>query len=174
MNGTRACCLKTVMGSYRFFKFHFQTIGQSHLFQGGFDISKCNHKFFSHLHLIKTKQISNATCKVVLILGVSVIHISAVGQSSFAIESYDANFLSATSLRLCETQNALQLPMFFFFFLSFCQPYPEYRKIRRKKLFYRPSNRQYNSVICSDKKEIFRVYSFSEQVAAKGNSVEVT
>ena len=39
-------------------------------------------------------------------------------------------------LCLCETHNALQLPMFFFFpfFSFFCQPYPEYRGIRSKKL----------------------------------------
>ena len=32
-------------------------------------------------------------------------------------------------MRLCETQNALQLPVFFFvfFFLFFCKPYPELR-----------------------------------------------
>ena len=41
-------------------------------------------------------------------------------------------------LRLRETHNALQLPVFFFFFLFFCQRYPEYRGIRSKKLFYRP------------------------------------
>ena len=40
-------------------------------------------------------------------------------------------------LRLCETHNALQLPVFFFF-LFFCQRYPEYRGIRSKKIFYRP------------------------------------
>ena len=40
-------------------------------------------------------------------------------------------------LRLRETHNALQLPVFFFFFLFFCQRYPEYRRIRNKKLFYR-------------------------------------
>ena len=43
MNGTRVCCLTSMMDSYRFFKFHFQIIGQSHLFQGGFAIS--NHYY---------------------------------------------------------------------------------------------------------------------------------
>ena len=38
-------------------------------------------------------------------------------------------------LRLRETHNALQLPVFFFF-LFFCKRYPEYRGIRSKKLFY--------------------------------------
>ena len=42
-------------------------------------------------------------------------------------------------LRLRETHNALQLPVFFFFSF-FCWPYPEYRGIRRKKLFYKPLN----------------------------------
>ena len=44
-------------------------------------------------------------------------------------------------LRLRETHNALQLPVFFFSFFSFsffCQRYPEYRGIRSKRLFYRP------------------------------------
>ena len=79
-------------------------------------------------------------------------------------------------LRLRETHNALQLPVFFFFsfFSFFCQPYPEYRGIRSNKLFYRPLNSWYNSVICSYKKDIFRVYSFSEEVAAKGNSLKST
>ena len=41
-------------------------------------------------------------------------------------------------LRLRETHNALQLLVLFFFFFSFFyQPYPEYRTIRGKKLFYR-------------------------------------
>ena len=75
-------------------------------------------------------------------------------------------------LLLRETHNTLQLPVFFFFsfFSFFCQPYSEYRGIRSKKLFYRPLNSLYNSVICSYKKEISQVYSFSEQVTAKGNS----
>ena len=64
--------------------------------------------------------------------------------------------------RLCETHNALQLRMFFFFSF-FRQLYPEYRGIRSKTLFYRPSNRY------RIKKEDFQVYSFSEQAAAKGN-----
>ena len=38
-------------------------------------------------------------------------------------------------LRLLETYNALQLPVFFSFFSFFCQPYPEYRGIRSKKYF---------------------------------------
>ena len=40
-------------------------------------------------------------------------------------------------LRLRETHNALQLPVFFFFsfFSFFSQPYPEYRGIRSNKLF---------------------------------------
>ena len=32
----------------------------------------------------------------------------------------------------------------------------------------------YNLVNCSYKKEIFRIYTFSEQLAAKGNSPEAT
>ena len=45
-------------------------------------------------------------------------------------------------LRLRETRNALQLPVFLFFslFSFFCQPYPEYGGIRNKKLFYRSLN----------------------------------
>ena len=44
-------------------------------------------------------------------------------------------------LRWRETHNALQLPVFFFpFFSFFSQPYLEYREIRSKKIFYRPSN----------------------------------
>ena len=46
-------------------------------------------------------------------------------------------------LRLRETHNALQLPVFFFFTFFFswlCQRYGEYRDIRSKKLFYRPPN----------------------------------
>ena len=39
--------------------------------------------------------------------------------------------------RLRETHNALQLSVFFFLFLFFCQRYPEYWGIRSKKLFYR-------------------------------------
>ena len=39
------------------------------------------------------------------------------------------------------------------------------RKFRSKKLFYRPLNSQYNSVVCSCRKETFLVYCFSEQVA---------
>ena len=42
-------------------------------------------------------------------------------------------------LRLRETHNALQLPVFLLF-LFFCQRYPEYWGIRSKKLFYRPPN----------------------------------
>ena len=75
-------------------------------------------------------------------------------------------------LRLRETQNALQLPVFFF--LSLCQSFREYRGIGTKKLFYRPWNIQPNSVICSYKKEIFRVYSLLEQIAANGNSLDAT
>ena len=67
-------------------------------------------------------------------------------------------------LRLRETHNALQLSVFFFFLFSF-QPYPKYREIRSKKLFYRPLNSQYNSVVCFCRKETFLVYCFSEQVA---------
>ena len=47
----------------------------------------------------------------------------------------NANNLLIHLLRLRETHNGLQLPLFFFFF--FCQRYPEYQS---KKLFYRPSN----------------------------------
>ena len=38
---------------------------------------------------------------------------------------------------LRETPNALHLPVLFFFFSFFCQPYPKYRRIRSKKIFYR-------------------------------------
>ena len=38
-------------------------------------------------------------------------------------------------LRLRETNNALQLPVFFFFFSFFGHPHPEYRGIRSKNLF---------------------------------------
>ena len=38
-------------------------------------------------------------------------------------------------MRLRETHNALKLPMFFFFFLFFCQLYPEYRGISSKNYF---------------------------------------
>ena len=58
--------------------------------------------------------------------------------------------------------------------LFFCQPYPEYRGIRSKRLFYRPLNSQCNSVVCSYKNETSLVYSFSEKVAAKGNSLKTT
>ena len=78
-------------------------------------------------------------------------------------------YLHGKLLRLHETHNTLQLPVFFFLF--FCQPYPEYRGIRSKKIFNRPLNSQYNSVVCSYRKETFLVYSFSEQVPAKGNSL---
>ena len=47
----------------------------------------------------------------------------------------NANNLLIHLLRLRETHNGLQLPVFFFFF--FCQRYPEYQS---KELFYRPSN----------------------------------
>ena len=38
-------------------------------------------------------------------------------------------------IALCETHNALQLPVFFFFFSFFCQLYPEYRGIWSKNYF---------------------------------------
>ena len=41
-------------------------------------------------------------------------------------------------LRLHETLNTLQLPVFFFLLL--CQAYPEYRGIRSESLFYRLQN----------------------------------
>ena len=44
--------------------------------------------------------------------------------------------VSHNLLRLRETHNALQLPVFFFF-LFFCQLYPEYRGIRSKKTILR-------------------------------------
>ena len=45
------------------------------------------------------------------------------------------------------------------------------QRIRSKKIFYRQSNNLYNFVAI---KGIFLVYSFSEQVAAKGNIQETT
>ena len=40
-------------------------------------------------------------------------------------------------LPLCETHNALHLPVFFFAFFSlFCQPYLKYQRIWSKKIFY--------------------------------------
>ena len=51
-------------------------------------------------------------------------------------------------MRLRKTQTTLQLPMFFLFsFLRLCQTSPECRGIRSKKLFYRLSNSQCNSVV---------------------------
>ena len=76
-------------------------------------------------------------------------------------------------LHLRGTHNAFQLPVLFFFSF-FCQHYLECRVILSKKLFYRPLNSQYNSVLCSYKKELIRFYSFSEQVAAKRDSPEAT
>ena len=94
---------------------------------------------------------------------------------SLYLKRYDSLIHYVILLHLREMHNTLQLPVFLFSFFSFfCQPYPEYRRIRSKKIFYRPSNSWYNSVICSYKKEIFWVYSFSEQVAAKGNSQEAS
>ena len=46
-------------------------------------------------------------------------------------------FISSTFC-VCETHNALQFPVLFFFSLLY-QCYPEYQGIRSKKLFYRPS-----------------------------------
>ena len=43
-----------------------------------------------------------------------------------------------------------------------------------QKIILQTKKSEYNSVICSYKGEIFRVYSFSEQVVAKGNSLEAT
>ena len=51
---------------------------------------------------------------------------------------YFSRHLAICLLRLRGTHNALQLPVFCFFFIFFsffCQPYPEYRGIRSKKLF---------------------------------------
>ena len=58
-------------------------------------------------------------------------------------------------LLLLEMHNPLHLPVYFFFpFFSFlCQPYPKYCWIR-SKIFYRPLNSWFNSVVCSYKKEI--------------------
>ena len=76
-------------------------------------------------------------------------------------------------LHLRGTHNAFQLPVLFFFSF-FCQHYLECRVILSKKIFYRPLNSQYDSVLCSYKKELSRFYSFSEQVAAKRDSPEAT
>ena len=49
------------------------------------------------------------------------------------------NSISNLLLRLRETRNALELPVFFFFsflFLWLCQRYPEYQEIRSKKYCY--------------------------------------
>ena len=58
--------------------------------------------------------------------------------------------------------------------LFFLSALPKYWHIRSKKIFYRPPNSYCSSVICSYKNEIFRVSSFSKQVAAKGNSPGAT
>ena len=82
----------------------------------------------------------------------------------FIINGYDrkANACSPwASCCVCLKRVTLQLPVFFLLF--FCQPYPEYQGIRSKKLFYRPLNSQYSSVVCSYRKETSLVYSFSEQ-----------
>ena len=68
-------------------------------------------------------------------------------------------------LRLRETPNALQLLAFFFFFSLisfFCQPYPEYQWIQSKKYFTDHQTANTIQLLCFYKKEIFRVYSFSE------------
>ena len=47
--------------------------------------------------LIKTKQISNATCKLILVLSVSDTLLGIVAQPLFTIEFYNANCLVATT-----------------------------------------------------------------------------
>ena len=91
----------------RFFKFYIQAICHSHCIQRGFDISKCNHNCVCHLHffvifiyiyiLIKTEQISNATCKLILVLSVSVMLLGVVAQPLFTIDVYDKNCLVTTA-----------------------------------------------------------------------------
>ena len=61
------------------------------------------------------------------------------------------------------------MPVFFLSF--FCQPLPEFGGIWGKSTFYRPS---IANKIRLYKKGIFRVYSFSKQAEAKGNSPEAT
>ena len=75
-------------------------------------------------------------------------------------------------LRLRKTHNALQLPVFLFSFS--CQPYPKYRGIRSKNYFKNHQTTYTVQLFAPIKRAIFRVYSFSEQVAAKGNSLETT
>ena len=60
---------------------------------------------------------------------------------SLYLKRYDSLIHYVILLHLREMHNTLQLPVFLFSFFSFfCQPYPEYRRIRSKKIFYRPSN----------------------------------
>ena len=60
---------------------------------------------------------------------------------SMHLKRYDSLIHYVILLHLRERHNALQLPVFLFSFFSFfCQPYLEYRRIRSKKIFYRPSN----------------------------------
>ena len=70
-------------------------------------------------------------------------------------------------LRLGETQNALQLPVFFFFSCDSSNFTRNIGEFGAKNYFI--DHRAVN-----DKKDIFLVYSFLKQVAAKGNSLVAT
>ena len=94
---------------------------------------------------------------------------------SLLLKRYDSLIHYVILLHLREMHNALQLPVLFFSFYSiFCQPYREYRRIRSKKIFYRPSNSWYNSVLCSYKKEICWVYSFLRTSCSEGEFPEAS
>ena len=60
-----------------------------------------------------------------------IIHIYMI---TFRCHSGCLEYLKSFLLRLRETNNTLQLPVFFFFSF-FCQPYSEYRGIRSKNYF---------------------------------------
>ena len=94
--------------------------------------------------------------------------------SSVALAQFDLYFLSSQIthsnilLLLYETHNALHLHVFFSFFSFFFLFYPKHRQIQSKKIFYRPSNSECNSIIYSYKGEIFRVSFFENKSQRRG------
>ena len=84
-----------------------------------------------------------------------------------SVKFFAASNLVNAFLRLLENQNALHLPVFSVFFST---AFPEYRGIWSKKIFYRPSNSLYKSVICCYKKTFFRSILFLDKLLR--NSLE--
>ena len=82
----------------------------------------------------------------------------------------DTQILYCVCLKSKTLRNCLSSPAFLHHFYRNKGEFE--RWIRSKKIFYRPLDSWYNSVICCYKRNFYLVYSFSEQFATKGNSSE--